>query len=97
MPTRYDTVADGLRTPLGSLTFPVIQALLDDILLVDEQTIERATRLIAVKARLIAEPSGAVSFAALVQHRSYFRGRNTVVVISGGNLDLNHFELKGSL
>jgi threonine dehydratase len=96
MPTRYDTIADGLRTPLGDLTFPVIQSLLDDILLVDEQTIENATRLIAAKARLIAEPSGAVSLAALLQHPSHFRGRNTVAVISGGNLDLNHFDLKST-
>ena len=93
-PTRYDTIADGLRTPLGDLTFPVMQALLDDILLVDEPTIEQATRLIAAKARLIAEPSGAVSLAAVIQHRARFRNRNTVVVISGGNLDLNHFHLE---
>jgi threonine dehydratase len=85
MPTRYDTIADGLRTPLGELTFPVIQALLDDILLVDEQTIDKATQLIAAKARLIAEPSGAVALAALIQHQPQFRGRNTVAIISGGN------------
>jgi threonine dehydratase len=93
MPTRYDTIADGLRTPLGNVTFPLIQALLDDILLVDEQTIKDATRRIAAKARLIAEPSGAVSLAAVIQHPSHFRGRNTVAVISGGNLDLKHFDL----
>lgn len=96
MPTRYDTIADGLRTPLGDLTFPVIQALLDDILLVDESTIAIATRAIAAKAKLVAEPSGAVSLAALMQHRSRFRGQQTVAVISGGNLDLNHFDLKGA-
>jgi threonine dehydratase len=95
MPTRYDTIADGLRTPLGEKTFPVIQALLDDILLVDEEMIELATRILAAKARLIAEPSGAVPLAALLQHRERFRGRNTVLVISGGNLDIDHFELRG--
>jgi threonine dehydratase len=96
MPTRYDTIADGLRTPLGDLTFPVIRSLLDEILLVDERTIEQATRTIAAKARLIAEPSGAVSLAALLQHPSHFRKRCTVAVISGGNLDLNHFDLTGA-
>jgi threonine dehydratase len=94
MPTRYDTIADGLRTPLGNVTFPVIQALLDDILLVDEQTIADATRRIAAKAHLIAEPSGAVSLAAIIQHRPHFRGRTAVAIISGGNLDLNEFDLK---
>ena len=93
MPTRYDTIADGLRTPLGDLTFPVIRTLLDDILLVDEQTIEQATRAIASKARMIAEPSGAVPLAAMMQHPSRFAGRNVVAVVSGGNLDLNAFEL----
>lgn len=96
-PTRYDTIADGLRTPLGDLTFPVIQKLLDDILLVDEQTIEQATRMIAAKAKLIAEPSGAVTLAAVMQHQSHFRGQNTVLIISGGNLDLNNFDLKGAI
>jgi threonine dehydratase len=94
MPTRYDTIADGLRTPLGDLTFPVIQALVDDIVLVDEESIVDATRQIATKARLVAEPSGAVSLAALCQHRSRFRGRNVVAVISGGNLELSDFPWK---
>ncbi len=93
MPTRYDTIADGLRTPLGDLTFAIMQALLDDLLLVDEDVIARATRLIAAEAKLIAEPSGAVSTAAVMQHPATFGGRNTVAVISGGNLDLNQFEL----
>jgi threonine dehydratase len=91
-PTRYDTIADGLRTPLGDVTFGVIQQLLDEILLVDERSIEEATRAIAEKAKLVAEPSGAVSLAALLQHRPRFRGQNTVLVISGGNLDLNHLQ-----
>ncbi len=93
MPTRYDTIADGLRTPLGELTFPIIQALLDDILLVDEKTIEQATRAIATKAHMIAEPSGAVPLAAMMQHPARFAGRNVAAVISGGNLDLNAFAL----
>ena len=92
MPTRYDTIADGLRTPLGDLTFPVIQALLDDILLVDEQTIER--RRDSSQQRPSSSPNRQAPsrLAALLQHRSHFRGRNTVAVISGGqsrSLDLN--------
>lgn len=91
MPVRYDTIADGLRTPLGDLTFPIIRALVDDILLVEEATIVRATRRVASRARLLAEPSGAVALAALLQHPAGFRGRRVVVVISGGNLDLGEF------
>jgi threonine dehydratase len=93
MPQRYDTIADGLRTPLGDLTFPIIQGLLDEILLVDEATIANATRIITARARLVAEPSGAVAMAALLQHPSRFRGRKVVVIVSGGNLDFEGFQL----
>jgi threonine dehydratase len=94
MPTRYDTIGDGLRTPLGELTFAVIQSLLDDILLVEEETIAAATRAIAHRAKLIAEPSGAVPLAAVFQHRQRFAGRRVALVISGGNLDLSQFNLQ---
>jgi threonine dehydratase len=93
MPTRYDTVADGLRTPLGDLTFPVLQSLLDDLLLVDEEAIELATRAIPRVARMIAEPSGAITLAAVAQHPDRFSGQNVVAVISGGNLDFSSFTL----
>jgi threonine dehydratase len=94
MPSRYDTVADGLRTPLGELTFPVIRTLVDDLLLVEEEAILQATRAIAARARLVAEPSGAVPLAAITQHRARFQGRNVVAVISGGNLDFSDFDLR---
>lgn len=92
-PTRYDTVADGLRTPLGELTFPVIRDLVDDILLVDEDTILLATRMLMTQARLVAEPSGAVTTACVMQHQPRFRNRRVAAVISGGNLDLSQFPL----
>lgn len=86
-PLRYDTIADGLRTPLGSLTFPIIQRLVDGVLLVDEATIVEATLRIQSDVRVVAEPSGAVSLGAVVQHAERFRGQRVAVVISGGNLD----------
>jgi threonine dehydratase len=93
MPTRYDTIGDGLRTPLGEFTFAVIRSLLDDILLVKEETIAAATRLIANRANMIAEPSGAVPLAAVLEHGQQFAGRRVALVISGGNLDLTQFSL----
>jgi len=93
MPTRYDSVADGLRTSVGELTFPIIQSLVDDVVLVSEEAIRDATRAIARRARLIAEPSGAVAFAALTQTAERFAGKSVAVVISGGNLDLDAFHL----
>lgn len=84
---RTDTIADGLRTPLGTLTFPIINALVDDILCADEETIIKATRLLAVTAKLVAEPSGAVPLAVILQHPQVFRNRRVAALISGGNLD----------
>jgi threonine dehydratase len=89
MPTRYDTVADGLRTALGHLTFPIIQRLIDGILLVNEDEIMQATRKLATDARLVAEPSGAVTLAAMIRYQEQFRGKTTALVISGGNIDFS--------
>lgn len=87
MPTRYDTVADGLRTEVGENTFPIIQRLLDDLILVEEATILAATRILAEQARLVAEPSGAVAFAAVMTAAEKLAGKTIGVVISGGNLN----------
>jgi threonine dehydratase len=87
-PTRYDTVADGLRTPLGELTFPIVRDLVREVLLVDEARIVQATRQLAERAKLVVEPSGAVGVAALVAHADRFRGRRVAVVLTGGNVTL---------
>jgi threonine dehydratase len=86
-PTRYDTIADGLRTPLGSLTFPIIQNLVDEILTVDEDSIRRATAAMLQMGKLLVEPSGAVPLAVLMQHGEPFRGQRVGVIVSGGNVD----------
>lgn len=86
-PTRYDTVADGLRTEVGAKTFPIIQRFVDDLFLVQEQSILAAMRTIADDVHLVAEPSGAVTLAGLIDHADRFAGQTVAVVISGGNLD----------
>ncbi len=88
---RFDTIADGLRTPLGDLTFPIIRQLVDGVLLVDEQAIIDATLMIQAELRVIAEPSGAVPLAAAMTHRERFAGQRVAVIISGGNLDRSAF------
>ncbi len=88
-PTRYDTMADGLRAPLGSLTFAIIRDLVDGILLAGEADILNATRMTLTHAKLVAEPSGAVPLACLLAHRERFAGQRVVLVVSGGNLDLS--------
>lgn len=86
-PTRYDSIADGLRTRLGDLTFPIIQKHVTDILLTSEEAIRAATVGICRNLRIIAEPSGAVPLAALSIHRERFHGQKVGVIVSGGNID----------
>lgn len=98
--TNPTTVADGLRTSLSDLTFSFIQANVDDILLVTEQGILRAMRLLWERMKLVVEPSGAVPLAAVLENSDRFSpGSQVVMVLSGGNVDLNDFfrHLEGRL
>ncbi len=83
------TVADGLRVQkLGALTWPVVKAYVDDIVTVREEEIYAAMRRLALNARLVAEPSGAVAFAAWLYHRDELpAAEDSVAVISGGNVE----------
>jgi threonine dehydratase len=92
-PARYDTVADGLRTGIGQLTFPIISALLDDIVLVSDEAILRATRRLAEEVHLVVEPSGAVALAGLLHVAADHPGRKVAIVLSGGNLDFGPCKL----
>ncbi len=88
IPSTYpDTVADGLRTSLGELTFPVLRTHLEDILTVDEAGILEAMESIYTRLKLVVEPSGAVGLAVLFAHRERFAGLRVGVVLSGGNVD----------
>ena len=86
-PSRYDTIADGLRSPLGENTFPIIQHLVDDILLVSEEAIEQAKETLLKQVHIVAEPSGTVALAALATSFPLCTGKRVAVVVSGGNID----------
>lgn len=92
-PTRYDSVADGLRSSLGEITFQVLRELLDEIVLVSEMEIGQAMRMLAEEVHLVVEPSGAVSFAGAMKLSSKLQGKNVGVVLSGGNLDFGSCKL----
>jgi threonine dehydratase len=79
------TMADGLRVnALSSLTFAHLRAFLDGVVTVSEAEIVAAMRVLAIDARLVAEPSGAAAPAALLRERP---GGTSVAVVSGGNVD----------
>lgn len=86
MPTRYDTIADGLRTPLGRYTFDIIRDLVDGIVLVDEDEIVTMRDRLEAATRTKVEPSGAVAAAAIWKARDRHRGQTVVATISGGNV-----------
>ncbi|HWR34691.1 MAG TPA: threonine/serine dehydratase [Clostridia bacterium] len=83
------TLADGLRTQsVGPLNFEHIQAFVDDIVSVTEHEITDAMRAMVTSARLIPEPSGAVTFAAWLFHSDQLPAHGKVVaIVSGGNLE----------
>jgi threonine dehydratase len=83
------TVADGLRAPLGRLTFPIVSALVDEIVTVTEDEIVAAMRLAFEEARLVIEPSAAVGVAAILAGRAGGDpARPLACVVCGGNVDL---------
>ncbi|HEX4720963.1 MAG TPA: pyridoxal-phosphate dependent enzyme, partial [Pseudonocardiaceae bacterium] len=84
---RVRTIADGLRAEPSELTFAHLQRVLDGIVTVSEQEIRTAVALIAKRARLVAEPAGAVATAAALFHASELPPGRTVAVVSGGNID----------
>ena len=88
--TNPRTIADALLTSLGQRNFPIIQAYVDTIVTVEEESIVRAMQLQWSRLKSVVEPSGAVSFAAVLEYPERFRGRRVGVVISGGNLDLSN-------
>lgn len=88
-PENPDTVADGLRTSLGSLTFPVIKELVHAIFPVSEEAILQAMRDIWERMKLVVEASGAVPLAAIRAAQGLLEGKRVGVVLSGGNVDLD--------
>ncbi len=83
------SIADGLKTTIpGTNTFPLVRKYVHDILLVSEEEIRAAMMLLLERCKLLVEPSGAVTVAALLAHKVAPMGRKTVAVLSGGNIAL---------
>jgi threonine dehydratase len=89
------TVADGLLTSLGELTFAVLRERVESIVTVSEQAILAAMRLVWERMKIIIEPSSAVPVAALYEKRDQVRGRRIGVILSGGNVDLDDLPWAG--
>jgi threonine dehydratase len=82
------TIADGLRvTKPGELTFPILRAYCERILLVSDSEIKVAVRFLATRLKLVVEPSGAAAAAALLFHKLPREIAKAGVILSGGNVD----------
>ncbi len=88
--TDPDTIADGLRTSLGSLTYEIIRSKIDAIYTVEETSIVNAMRLVWERMKIIIEPSSAVPLAAVMENLEHFKGKKVGIILSGGNVDLGH-------
>jgi threonine dehydratase len=83
-----DTIADGLLTSLGTLTYPIIFKFVNEIITVSEEAIIEAMHLIWERMKIIVEPSSAVPLAAILENKEMFSGNRIGIIISGGNMDL---------
>ena len=82
------TIADGLLTSLGTLTFPIIRERVEQIVTVSEQGIIDSMKFIWERAKIVIEPSSAVAIGVLWEHKVDLSGLKVGVILSGGNVDL---------
>ncbi|MCM8568967.1 pyridoxal-phosphate dependent enzyme [Gramella jeungdoensis] len=87
-----NTIADGLKTNLGDINFPIILENVDKIIRVSEDEIKSALRLIWERMKIIVEPSSAVALSAIIREKENFKNKKVGIIISGGNVDLQRLE-----
>ena len=83
-----NTIADGLRAQIGTITFPIILENVEGIVTLTETEIVDAMRLIWERMKIIVEPSSSIALAAVLKEKSTFEGKQTGIILSGGNVDL---------
>jgi len=83
------TIADGLRTNVGAPNFAIIQQFVDDIVTVSEEAIVVAMRTIWETMKIIVEPSAAVPYAAILEHKINIGRKCAGIILTGGNVDLD--------
>ena len=86
--TNPKTIADGLLTSLGTLTFPIIQEHVEQIVTVSETGIIETMKFVWERAKIVIEPSAAVAVAVLWERKIDLSGLKVGVILSGGNVDL---------
>ena len=85
------TIAEGLRTSVGTLTLPILRDHLSGFFVVEEHEILEAMRFIYERMKLLIEPASAVAVAPLLRNEPELQYKRVGVIISGGNVDLSHY------
>ena len=85
-----DTIADGLRAQIGTITFPIIQELVDEIIPVSEEAIIDSMRMIWERLKIMVEPSSSIVLGALLGKKGLFNNKKVGLILSGGNVDLDN-------
>ena len=84
-----DTIADGLRAQVGTITFPIIQKHVDGIILVSEEMIIQSMRMVWQRLKIIIEPSCSIVLAAILTNKKQFYNKRIGLILTGGNVDLD--------
>ena len=82
------TMADGLLSALSERTFTIMLENVDDVLVVKEQSIMKAMKLVFQYLKIVIEPSSAVPLAAVIDYPDVFNNKKVAIILSGGNVDL---------
>lgn len=88
--SQANSIADGLLTTVGIVTFPIIQEHVKEVITVTDGEIVKAMRLVWERMKIIIEPSAAVPLAAVQKQKEKFQGKRVGIIFSGGNVDLPH-------
>ena len=84
------SIADGIAVKsVGRITYPIIQRYVDEVVVVEEDEIAAAILMLMERKRIVAEGAGAAPLAALLRGEATIKGSNCVLVIGGGNIDVN--------
>ena len=84
------TIADGLLTSLGSITYDIIKKYVDEIVVCSEEAIVEAMKLIWTRMKIIVEPSAAIPLATILENKFDYKNKRIGIILSGGNVDLNN-------
>ena len=84
-----NTICDGLRAQIGTITFPIIRDKVNGIIPISEEDIISTMQMIWERMKIIVEPSCSIALAAVLNNKNIFSDKKVGLILSGGNVDLN--------